>query len=466
MRNAIIDNSTLTAVQRLMGEVELVNSAALDGDIAALEGLVQAILFYDNLFFVDDYKAEFRENRQKQFPFLTGLSKDEIHYDAFMRAASEVTAELGLRIRHGQLDKNEIGSFLNRVGILATFRWELQSSEFLLKMKMIEDSADRELFAAVQELVFIEQAASKEANKTDEVRGHYELLDSNGTPIPRSNGEGRSIPSQLNAFAGSVNWLAQRSIFYTYLASTFDADAILHPIRSDFQATIGPKLGMDGQAFGPILEVFSGQISSALKDITAKTDAIISQTDLPIFSAWLVNRTDDPRKILDAAFEVRGNEEFISLRNLLSELEDMSKNPDHSDYVRKINRLVQEIEKAGGTLREMYGVRTKNGVSIAPLITVINFFANLKGLPGIPNVPFKIKLPNGLQEVGMRKGFKGVFRSVLSDLVAIRKLGQYHDKLTSAVAFKGGRRMEPILPAVQPRRYMGYSSNWSKRFDD
>ena len=39
MRYAIIDNSTLTAAQRLLGEIPVINKLCIDGDIAAFENL-------------------------------------------------------------------------------------------------------------------------------------------------------------------------------------------------------------------------------------------------------------------------------------------------------------------------------------------------------------------------------------------------------------------------------------------
>lgn len=45
MRKALVDNATLTAVQRLNGDILVKNKYDLDGDILAMEGLLQAILF-------------------------------------------------------------------------------------------------------------------------------------------------------------------------------------------------------------------------------------------------------------------------------------------------------------------------------------------------------------------------------------------------------------------------------------
>jgi hypothetical protein len=52
MRCAVLDNATLTAVQRLLGEIETENDLSIDGDIAAFESFIQAILFYDTVLYV------------------------------------------------------------------------------------------------------------------------------------------------------------------------------------------------------------------------------------------------------------------------------------------------------------------------------------------------------------------------------------------------------------------------------
>lgn len=59
----MIDNSTLTAVQRLTGKIPVYNRYSLDGDILAFEMLIQTILFFDDIYYVDDYKEKFRAER-------------------------------------------------------------------------------------------------------------------------------------------------------------------------------------------------------------------------------------------------------------------------------------------------------------------------------------------------------------------------------------------------------------------
>jgi hypothetical protein len=60
MRYALIDNSTLTSIQRILGDIPVKNRAIIDNDILALENYIQAILFYDEIICIDDYKSNLK----------------------------------------------------------------------------------------------------------------------------------------------------------------------------------------------------------------------------------------------------------------------------------------------------------------------------------------------------------------------------------------------------------------------
>lgn len=70
MRYAIVDNATLTAIQRLCGAISIKNKHTIDGDILAFETFIQAVLFYDDLFYFDDYKVAHREERATFFKYI------------------------------------------------------------------------------------------------------------------------------------------------------------------------------------------------------------------------------------------------------------------------------------------------------------------------------------------------------------------------------------------------------------
>lgn len=62
---ALVDNATLSGVERLLGDSRTLNLSYVDNDIACFEKLVTAILFSDRLIGIDDYKEQFRSERLK-----------------------------------------------------------------------------------------------------------------------------------------------------------------------------------------------------------------------------------------------------------------------------------------------------------------------------------------------------------------------------------------------------------------
>ncbi|WP_248136399.1 hypothetical protein [Acinetobacter radioresistens] len=77
MSYALIDNASITAVERFLGKVPTNSSDTINGDLVALENFLQAILFYDDLICIDNYKPEFKEQRKIDFNFIRFLNEDE-----------------------------------------------------------------------------------------------------------------------------------------------------------------------------------------------------------------------------------------------------------------------------------------------------------------------------------------------------------------------------------------------------
>lgn len=61
MASALLDNATLTAVQRITGQAPSRSRDSVDVDLVAFENYVQARLFYDDLVVIDDCLPQHRE---------------------------------------------------------------------------------------------------------------------------------------------------------------------------------------------------------------------------------------------------------------------------------------------------------------------------------------------------------------------------------------------------------------------
>jgi hypothetical protein len=152
------------------------------------------------------------------------------------------------------------------------------------------------------------------------------------------------------------------------------------------------------------------------------TQPIVRRLELPLFSLFLARNTRDIRKILDEALRLRGLTPFIEARAQLIELEQATQG---RDFVTRTNRLLGSLDATAKRLREEYGIETKQGVPLAPIVAVANTALQLKTGLQIPDFGIKVRLPHFVSRRRDKKGFRGVFRSIVEDLVCIERLGDF-----------------------------------------
>ncbi|HFR2624632.1 TPA: hypothetical protein ACHU4E_000668, partial [Shigella sonnei] len=99
MTYALIDNSTLTAVQRIEGKVKTRSKDSVDTDIIAFENYIQSILFYDHVIAVDDYIPEYRGSRISSFREILFLDKAQYGLDEIESEAKKISDALKPKIR-------------------------------------------------------------------------------------------------------------------------------------------------------------------------------------------------------------------------------------------------------------------------------------------------------------------------------------------------------------------------------
>ena len=91
----------MRAVQRVMGEIVVRTPDTVNGDIAALESFVQAILFYDDLVCLDNYKEEHREKREKRFDFVRFIDPKSFKLEGVEAKAAREAPTIRSEIRGG-----------------------------------------------------------------------------------------------------------------------------------------------------------------------------------------------------------------------------------------------------------------------------------------------------------------------------------------------------------------------------
>ncbi len=113
MRYALIDNSTLTAVQRILGEIPIKNKYTIDGDILALENYIQSILFYDKIVYLDDYKDNYCISREKFFNNMMKFKPCEIGYQSLIKTTKGLTEDIIPCVEGGKFTDEDFKTFLN-----------------------------------------------------------------------------------------------------------------------------------------------------------------------------------------------------------------------------------------------------------------------------------------------------------------------------------------------------------------
>lgn len=467
MRYALVDNSTLTAVQRVLGEIPIKNKYLVDGDILCLESYIQAILFYDKLVFLDDYKEEHRASRKAYFNNLLSFKPSLGGYNSLLTQAKRITEDIVPCVQGGKIADQDFRPFFELLKMNLIFTWDFRSSVYYLTIKMLEDVGGLDLpkYNELASMIFSElnEKSSIINNGPDST---MKLYDSKGNSIQSDytvqdkygHEKETRISEQVKAFFAGLNWLAFRTSVYTLVARELGADLFLHPIRHSFQVNLLNKLHvLDNSVFKPIISAMNNTASEAINKVMASTQPFVLNQPLPMFTVWLAEKTHDPRNFIEAAYELRKDIAFVQARQQLIELEEVFQDPDHCDFVTKANILVRTVQRQAETICAKFGVTTPQGLPLAPLLAIWNLTTSFTRLPKVPEINVDIKAA-GLKGVIPVRGFKAVYRSLLQNLIQIPQMGKHHDIITSRTIYDEKATYYNLK--TEEAKYQHYQSDW------
>ena len=441
MRYAIIDNSTLTAVQRVLGNIKIKNKHLIDGDILALESYIEAILFYDRIFYLDDYKEQYKHSRKQFFNGLYPLAPSDNTYKLFKNEAKKTTEDIVPCVQGGFINDDDFRSFFDLLKMNVVFTWDMSSSEYFLNTKMLEGvgGLDINKYSKLSSMIFSELADKIYVNEVDSEK--FVLYDSKGNVIKdgyklidkRGNPKDPELSSQVRSFFASLNWLAFRTVIYTLIAKEVKAELILHPIRNAFQINLLSKLHIiDSSVYRPVLKAMNGVTVETINRIMSSTSPFILKQDLPLFTAWLAAKTGDPHKFIDAAYELREKKVFVEARRQLINLEDIFSRRDEKRFQKEANMLIREVNNTMNRLCSTYRVENSQVNPITSLISIWNVSTMASGFPTVP-INQDEKVIAAIKDLFPARGFKALYRNLVNDLSMVSKLGRYHDIISSKI---------------------------------
>lgn len=443
MRYAIVDNATLTAVQRLLGDIPIYNKHGIDGDILAFETLIQSILFFDEVYYVNDYKAEHRDERSRYFSYLGQLDIDGESYETLLKETTKFSDDIIPQIEGGVFTDSDFKPFFELLKMHNIFTWDMSSSVYYLTQKMLANSRveiDIEKYSKLNQMIFSERSDSF-AKRSDT---KYNIIDSKGTLITQGytvqDKEGwmreAKIGKQTELLMANLSWLAYRTIFYTLVAKENGGTLILHPIRNAFQINFLSRLfPQSNSLYKNLISALNEPVEVSIQSIFAQTQPLIAKYPLPMFSVILANKAGSPKEAINAAFYMKYEGDFVEARRCLSEIEQLYAEDRTREATIKANKSVLRVRTLMERINAKYYVTTAQGLSLSPMITAYNLGATFSPgvLPAIPNYSAKIMLLDRVKDLIPQTGFNAVYKSLINDLTQIGRLGEYHEILTSQV---------------------------------
>lgn len=465
MTYALVDNSTLTAVQRVIGQAPIRNRDTISGDLAALESFVQTLLFYDEVLCLDDYKPQHTAKRKETFSYLRFIDPSDHGLIEVAAAAKREAGNRVPRIRGGQFEDEAMKPFFEMLKMNAICTWDMRSSSFYLTLKCLgyPDTSDTDRFSKLSAAIYAELSDSAET------RGHWstqaELIGSKQqryTPefFKQSGSDEAGVSHALEMFIASLNWLSYKAIFYSLAGKHFRADTCLHPIRHAYQVNWMQKSGILGADFtGKLVALMSQELQSTHESIVDVGRSSRLNLNLPLFSAWLLKEAGDPKDIPAAANELKKDPTVSAVRSLLREI----RVPYDEGNLKAANQAVEKWRKgliqAGADLRARFGVKTQQGTPLSPMIQVLNVAAAANNVPALPDFGIKIPTPTFLKS-DERKAFGAMFKSITSDLVALERLGEFRDGLASR--FAEAEDIQSGGVKTENPKYRWASSDWKR----
>ena len=467
MAYALIDNSTLTSVQRVLGKISIRNKEIVDSDISAFENLVQAILFYDDLIAIDDYKEQYRESRIKDFNFIRFINSNTFNLDKFEEEANQKLTQFIPQIRGGKIEEENIKYLFDLLKINVVCTWDLASSVYYLTLKLLGnvDSSEFKKYGALSTAIFNELNDLKSCSN-GKINNDVKLYDSKGNLIGPSTKlidkqgykKDQSLSESFKYFMAGLKWGYLRTVYYSNVAEYLRADVFLHPIRHVSCARYkGIMHGFSGDYLSDVLKNFSTLTSNAIESNINIGRSTKITFNVPLMIAWLIQKTKDPARIIEEAHNIKSTNSFVRVRENLKIIRNIYDDGNFSKAQKEISKIEKDLEKALNDIKAKYSVKVDSGIHILPMIKIINGICSKISPFSIPEIDKSFAIPEPIKNCLQKNSTATIYRNIAKDLSSIPQLGETYDLITKNL------KINPKTAAqlkVENPKYLHHKSDW------
>jgi len=436
-RKVLVDNSTLSGVERIVGNSQTINLSYKDNDILCLEKLITAILFSDQIIAVDDYKDKFRSKRLKNFSFVDFIKIKEENYSSLTKKSASFAKSMTFSF-DGDKPAGDVVSFFESLKIDPQLRWDIfASSEYLTLSFLVNDLEDT-IYESSMDSIFRNECTDSTMVDTGadyhpmlNIEGHSNIDDLKSfiEKLSSQNPQykGQDWKSSLGRIMFGYGWAAERAHFYNSVAAMENADTYLAPLRDAFCESCC-RIDYPSNVSG-LLEGLKRKSQSTLEAIITPSGQSHFAIKLPFFTAYLISKTDSPIQCIEQALIMRTSKDFQNCREIFHNLDHLST----LDKRKEINGILKYLDKSCQNLMKKYAVSTDNGLQ----------FSLSLGLTGI-SVGTGLKLDNLFRDHKNRP-FTRVFRNIAQEMLNVERLGGLYEKLMSTLQVNHKKATHPAI---------------------
>lgn len=436
--NILMDNATLTSIQRALGFMKTKNDSVFDLELSNLENLCETLLFNDDVFIPHDiYISDFITERKALFSDI-GIKNLEINPELLADVEEIASREFSRWYLDYQDDQEGLfNRIMNMMDIYMKFVWNYRSSEYWLVLRAFQ-SAEK----TSEQRIPIFESILGDSNKgiwtPYNKNKHHAILDVYGREMTEDKlQDGYNLMVGPKKMMAAISWNVYRSIYYRIIATLNDLTYSPHSLRG-IGAVVDAITANEKCVTGDLLSQYGFPKSS--KTITDSLQEImISQKKelfnvgaisgantvaLPAMLAYVIEKAGSREEFFEVLTELKQHKRLIDLRAGLRGFESAVKSGDNNG-IRAWNG---ELGRVSIAVRKEIGIDDSR-LELNPLSYISGGSVNAEGL-GIP-------IPKSLNRiVGRPSSWKLWYREVVLSIRNVARIGNNYEKVKSWATFE------------------------------
>lgn len=411
MNKILIDNATISSVERALGKAPVREPALLDIEHVALSRFSEAVLLSDGIIVPDNYKAEFTASRKAlisgdifNFQELRENEDDEI-----IEICSSLL-EIWREAFHAGSERSLFSEYFSQVNAFSNFIWESASSKCFLVFRA---------HGIDKESPLIEAFLASPAN--EKLGSELQIIDTDGNVVGW-----HKLSRHVQRMLSVMGWLGHQYVWHQIFSAQYDCSYLPHPLRDFFAYDFLNRINQGARSRSAFASAFTdgiGKFQGRLKDsleVLGQSETA-TNINLPGFLPLLIRESSSGNDFIAVLHQMRQEPEVSELREMLK---DIQQSIEQGNY-KPLAKMKREIEAIGKSILVERGIEDRF-IRITPPTTI--FGVKVEGDDSL----IKLRIPSVLYKqyfIGRR--YRAFVKHVMEELAVPAQYGDLKTKLNS-----------------------------------